>query len=116
MARSHVTLPVVGRCPITEVMCIVCLYHVVEVLQLRFLEIRQTYVTTKDLQSFVCDERCVLVGELDQWKPWVVTWTRTSQVIGYSPGCHVSSISFLAVLYEAKKKKSLAWRPRLSLT
>jgi hypothetical protein len=51
MARIHVTLPlVVRRCPVTEVMCIVCPYHVVEVLQLRVLEIRQTYVTTKDLQ------------------------------------------------------------------
>lgn len=64
VARIHVTLPlVVRRCLDTEVMCIVYPYHVVvEVLQLCVLEIRQTYVTTKDLQPFVGDERCVLVG------------------------------------------------------
>jgi len=64
MVRIHVTLPlVVRRCPITEVTCIVCTYDDdVEVLQLCVLEIKQTYITTKDLQPFVCDERCVLVG------------------------------------------------------
>jgi hypothetical protein len=62
MACIHVTLPLaVRRCPITEVMCIVVPYHVVDVLQLRVLEIGQTYLITKDLQPFVCGERCILV-------------------------------------------------------